>query len=521
MVEPALHGSVGAAGAALPEPLLPALSENGLSQLADILALDIRAGDVLALEGDLGAGKTTFARALIRALSGGLITEVPSPTFTLVQSYDTGRIAVHHIDLYRLESPEAARELGLDELAAMGALLVEWPERAGNSLPANRLVIRIEDGENSELRRVTLVGQGAWRERALRIARVVRLLKSAGWQEDPVRPLSGDASRRSYARISSEGRSVLMMSSPPLPDRPAIRDGKPYWAIAHSARDVRGYLAVGRALARLGLSVPEVLVADAPNGLLLIEDLGDRLFTDVLAGEADPRPLYRSVTDVLLHLCNHPPPLHLPLPDGSNYDLPAFDLGALTIEIEQFLDWYWPFAFGEPASDATRRAFLSAWAKALAQVSDVLSSWVLRDVHAQNLFWLPERPGLRCVGIIDFQDALRGHAAYDLVSLLQDARRDVPEPLEEEMLTHYLAEAARLLDGFDRGQFLTAYAIFGAQRATKILGIFTRLSLRDGRNRYLAHLPRVWRSLQRNLRHPSLVEVESWLADNIPTEKRL
>jgi aminoglycoside/choline kinase family phosphotransferase len=134
---------------------------------------------------------------------------------------------------------------------------------------------------------------------------------------------------------------------------------------------------------------------------------------------------------------------------------------------------------------------------------------------------MPERPGLRCVGIIDFQDALRGHAAYDLVSLLQDARRDVAEPLEKEMLTYYLAEASRLVDGFDCGQFLTAYAIFGAQRATKILGIFTRLTLRDGRNGYLAHLPRVWRSLERNLRHPSLVAVESWLADNIPTEKRV
>jgi hypothetical protein len=192
----------------------------------------------------------------------------------------------------------------------------------------------------------------------------------------------------------------------------------------------------------------------------------------------------------------------------------------MQIEVELLLDWYWPVLHGERVSPEVRAEFLALWGEVFDRLQQEPPACVLRDFHSPNLLWLPDRSGLARVGIIDFQDAQRGSTGYDLASLLQDARVDVPEALEARLLEHYLREAAKADPAFDADTFKFAYAALGAQRNTKILGIFVRLSRRDGKAQYLTHLPRIWRYVERNLRNPRLAGLAAWYDRYFPAETR-
>jgi aminoglycoside/choline kinase family phosphotransferase len=215
-----------------------------------------------------------------------------------------------------------------------------------------------------------------------------------------------------------------------------------------------------------------------------------------------------------------PVPASLPLPDGTGYTLPRRDRDAFEIEIELLLDWYWPTLKGEPAPEGVRAEFLALWAPVLDRLLALPGGWFLRDYHSPNLFWLPERKGIARVGIIDFQDALDEHFAFDLVSLLQDARVSVPEELEAELFAHYCAAIARREPAFDRAAFAAAYADFGAQRNTRLLGLWARLLERDGKPQYLQHIPRTWGYLARNLRAPALASLRAWYDRHFPPDVR-
>ncbi len=248
--------------------------EAATARLGEDLAMSLRPGDVLALKGDLGAGKSTLARALIRALADDAGLDVPSPTFTLVQSYDT-RVPVHHFDLYRLSSASELEELGFDEALAQGAALVEWPERAEATLPANALWIElVHQGEG---RLASLSGQGAAFERAARSLAMRDFLASAGWGEATRRHFVGDASARSYEIVSRAGLEPrVLMNSPRLVLGPPVRDGKPYAEIAHTAQSVTAFVAIDRALLAAGVSVPEIHAEDLEQGFLLLGASGLR-----------------------------------------------------------------------------------------------------------------------------------------------------------------------------------------------------------------------------------------------------
>jgi aminoglycoside/choline kinase family phosphotransferase len=192
----------------------------------------------------------------------------------------------------------------------------------------------------------------------------------------------------------------------------------------------------------------------------------------------------------------------------------------LAVEVELLPDWYWPAARGTPIPDEARAAFVSAWDEAFAHLDAGPKGWVLRDYHSPNLVWLPDREGFRRAGMLDFQDALAGSLAYDLVSLLQDARLDVPAELEADLLAYYVRMRSAVTPGFDRDAFLFAYAALGAQRNTKILGIFARLAKRDGKRAYLRHIPRIWRYLERGLAHPGLSALARWFDAHFPAAIR-
>jgi aminoglycoside/choline kinase family phosphotransferase len=329
--------------------------------------------------------------------------------------------------------------------------------------------------------------------------------------------LNGDASARGYTRLVREGGTALLMDAPRAPDGPPIRGNLPYSRIAHLAEDVRPFVAVAEALRDAGLSSPQIYAADFDAGLLLIEDFGDLTFTCLAAQGQDLAPLYRLAVDGLLQLRRHPPAEVL-AGHGARHRLPDFDAGVLAIETELLTDWYMPAATGRETPPALREEFAAIWAQQFAWLLAEPSSWVLRDYHSPNLLWRPEQTGLARLGVIDFQDAMRGNLAYDLVSLLQDARIDPPSGIEADLLDYYCDRAAAAEPGFDRAGFLRAYRLLGAQRATKLFGIFIRLARRDGKRAYLQHLPRIVRYFESNIADPALAALKVWYDREVPRD---
>lgn len=502
--------------------LFPDLTETEVARLAQEVAFLLQPGDTLMLEGELGAGKSTFARALIRAIANDAAIEIPSPTFTLVQSYETPRFEVAHLDLYRLSSPDEIVELGIDAALARGVAIVEWPSRAEGRIRSH-LTLRFDEAGSIDRRNVLIRGTVDAAARLDRFAAIRTFLQRAGWGDAATSfsYLQGDASPRRYARLAKpDGSHAILMDSPPKPDGPPIRDGKSYSAIAHLAEDVRAFVAIDRALEAAGVSVPHILAEGLAEGLLLIEDFGDEVFAaEVRKGREQPA-LWKRAVDALLAVEAAPPPKRMSLSDGSSFELPSADLGVLEIETELLLDWYWPALRGAEPPQSARDEFKALWKPLFLRVLAQPKTWLLRDYHSPNLIALDRRQPPRDVGIIDFQDAMIGPAAYDLVSLLQDARVDVPAELEATLFDRYVTAAAARDPRFDRAEFAFSYAALGAQRNTKILGIFARLAMRDGKKHYLAHLPRIWGYLERDLLHHDLVPLRAWYDNNLPPSLR-
>ena len=490
--------------------------EEATRRFATDLAGALEPGDLVTLSGDLGAGKTTFARALIRHLAGDDTIEVPSPTFTFVQNYELPRFTLVHADLYRVRSAAELAELGFDDVPDGAAVLMEWPDRAAGALPADRLDIAftLEPSAGPNVRQVRYTGYGAFAARAERIALVRGFIDEAGFGEAQRRRMQGDASTRIFERLTASNRTAVLMNAPRRPDGPPVRDGKPYSAIAHLAEDIVPYIALAAGLRRIDLSAPEILHADLDHGLILMEDLGDE---PIVSGNP-PAPVemrYATAVDLLASLHARDLPNRLPVTSALDYRLPRYDIGAFLIEAELLLDWYLP-SRGALVTTATRAAFDALWRETLWLALDDPPTWVLRDYHSPNLLWLPQREGIARIGLVDFQDALLGPAAYDVASLLQDARVDVPENMEMNLLGRYVRTRLSHDRTFDTGGFTLLYATLAAQRATKILGIFARLQRRDGKPQYLRHMPRLWNYLQRSLAHPALVALKGWYAANVP-----
>ncbi len=487
-----------------------------LAVLARVLAPLLKAGDVLLLLGEIGAGKTAFARALIRTLAGDARLDVPSPAFALHQIYETPRLRVSHFDFYRLKGELEVAELGLDDVLASDLVIAEWPERAGDRLPASRLEIGFEETADPERRRLTLTGREAFAPRLARFKPMLDLLRAAGWDRAAIEPLGGDASVRLYYRLHRDGETALLMDWPRQPDGPPIRDGLPYSHIAHLAEGVTPFAAIASALRDAGIAAPRVLAQDLEAGLLLIEDFGDAVYQTMARRGDDMRPLYPLAVEALIALRFSPPPPVISC-GGAVHTLPRYDAQALGIEVELLIDWYVPFVTGQPARPEQRASFIELWREQIGWLlAQGESAWVLRDYHSPNLIWRAGETGLARLGVIDFQDALIGHSAYDLVSLLQDARIDLPAGLEAEMFDAYCAATIARQPDFARAAFSRAYAVLGAQRNTKILGIFARLALRDGKRGYLQHLPRIERYVAQNLEHPALAGLKAWMARELP-----
>jgi N-acetylmuramate 1-kinase len=491
-------------------------NETATAHLMADLALLIGPGDVITLSGDLGAGKTVAARALIRYLAGDDAIEVPSPTFTLAQSYDLPPFPLVHADLYRVNDPTELEEIGLSPLPEGFVALIEWPERAASALPADRIEIALSHRPalGSTARAAEITGYGKAAAQVARLKALRQFLADAGHAEAKRQRMAGDASIRSYARLIRDNDVVILMNFPRRPDGPAIYEGKSYSAAVHLAEDVKPFVAIDNGLRERGFSAPGIHHADLDAGFLITEDFGSAAFV-----EGDPpRPIverYEAATDVLAALHRQTLPEVLPLSPQLSYAIPVFGTDALMVEAGLMLEWYLPDRGVEP-TDSMRAEFVGIWRDLLSKPAAAARTWVLRDFHSPNLIWLGERTDIARVGIIDFQDAVLGPAAYDLVSLLQDARLDVPEQLELALLTRYIKARRASDDTFDPAEFAETYAVMSAQRNTRLLGTFARLNRRDGKPQYLRHQPRIWTYLNRSLAHPVLSHAREWYSANVP-----
>ena len=350
-------------------------------------------------------------------------------------------------------------------------------------------------------------------------------LQNAGWGAAERFPLTGDASTRRYIRLQRGNETALLMDQPqgaeaptaPANATPDERKALGYNAVARLAgADCGRFVAAANYLTGIGLSAPKIYAADAPAGYVLMEDLGADLFTDSLAKGVSEELLYKGAAEVLARIHADAAPAVLP-PDKV---LHAYDETALIAEVDLLTEWFFPAGLGRAATQTEIDDFHGLWHAALAPVLKTRPVFVHRDYHAQNLMWMPGRDGAARVGLIDFQDGVAGSPAYDLISLTEDARRDVSADTAKLTLTHYLDTMRAQGTPVDETQFGLEMALYAAQRNTKIVGIFARLARRDGKTRYLDLLPRVWSYLNTDLNHPALTGLKSWYDRVIPFAAR-
>ncbi|MEL6921560.1 MAG: tRNA (adenosine(37)-N6)-threonylcarbamoyltransferase complex ATPase subunit type 1 TsaE [Pseudomonadota bacterium] len=486
---------------------LPGLSEPDLHQLAADIAIASRPGDCIALSGELGAGKTSFSRAFIRFLAGADI-DVPSPTFTLVQQYAVAAyMTIHHFDFYRIADPDEVIELGLDEALATGLALIEWPEKVPDAIPADATRIIITPATGDSERRD--VGIDTHCE-AIRQSLAVRHFLNAHGAPSAARAhMTGDASTRRYETIDKQGERQILMIAPRQPDGPPVRDGKPYSQLAHLAEDIVPFIAIGSTLEARGFRAPHIRGFDLGEGFMLLEDLGPGKIVD--DGQNPIATRYEAAVKCLVALHEQPWSPDLAA-GGLHHTLPPFDENVFVMEASLLPEWYVPAETGRQLADDMIAEFNGILRALWGQLDTEKYTILLRDFHSPNIIFDASRRGVEAIGLIDFQDALWGPGAYDVMSLVHDARVTIPDSLGADLVTAYCAARKQTNSKFDETRFRREAAICTAQRLCKILGIFHRLNKRDGKPAYLAYLPRVRGYLQTALDHDALHPLADWWA---------
>lgn len=497
--------------------------ESATQRLGQDIAAVLKKGICLHLVGDLGAGKTTLARSIIRALCGAPDLAIPSPTYTLIETYQAVSVTCGHADLYRLSDPEEVLDLGLEEVLHDGLLLIEWPDKGAGLTPKANLRISLS---GDFPRQASLDGDAALVAELERSLAIRHFLDAAGWPDAWRQPLKGDASKRTYETIiNTETAHTAILMNAPEEDRALPDDGeKGYAERVHLALDVGPFVAIDQILRKNGFRAPQIYDADLDQGLLLLESLGAQGVVE----EGKPvAERYLASAELLAEIHQIAWPVAIDYAPGRRHTIEAFDGEILTTEASLLLDWYLTHETRCPATAPARNDFQAIWQDLAQDLAAGPKTLVLRDFHSPNILWQGRKKGrsgpvdqreTERIGLIDFQDALIGSPAYDLASLGQDARVTIEPDLEASILTAYVASCARLnaANGrrFDEAQLRRHYAILAAQRAIKILGIFARLSYRDGKRSYMQHIPRLKLYLQRTLIDPRLARLKIWCQEH-------
>ena len=489
------------------------VDEAASARVASWLAAALDGPCLIFLHGDLGVGKTAFARGLIRAICGQA-TQVPSPSFALVQPYEAS-VPIWHADLYRLANPQEIDELGLLEAVTDHICLIEWPQNGDGALPEADIHVTLDMAAHGRLISIEAGADilAALGKTAARDAALTDFLSNTDWRAADRMPLAGDASTRRYERLVSAtdnktgkeaGResSAVLMDWQAMPDGPPVYDGKPYSQIAHLAEAMPRFADMVNWLRDVGMAAPQLYACDRDKGFAVLEDFGDR---HLAAPETGIEPIDRAVfyyeaVENLLYLHSHSPPDFLAVYDGA----------VQAVEAALFTDWFLPWR-GIEIDAAAQKEWHDIWRRLGDDLMKTDKVTVLRDYHSVNLIWRDAAQGRHRIGLIDVQDALQGHAAYDVASLVCDARINVSAGNREHMLAHYMDKRFGD-DAAARRAFTDAFAIACVQRNLKIAGIFIRLAERDGKPAYLAHMPRIIGYLKTHLQAPVLQPVAAWLA---------
>ncbi len=485
--------------------------ETDSLQFAGWLASLLKAGDIVFLKGDLGTGKTTMARGIIRTLCGHN-TAVPSPTFTLVQKYQASGLDILHADLYRLNEPEEVYELDLFSHHE-SLVLLEWGEMLEDSAMRSIFVdkINIDFKEQDGGRLVMLSGSAHFMARLAsyqtfyeRSQAAKVFIEKAGFGKARRNIVAGDASGRRYERLqTTNGADVIFMDWP--------QDGafNKYARQVKLGEQTQSFVAIAGYLNGIGLGAPEIYERDLAQGFMLLEDFGSVSLTDLIDTQSASLPVvYGEAIEVLAQLHATCPEQKLNI-EGVSHQLSLMDRQVMAYEVELFCEWYVPHC-GKSLKSAARVQWQLIWQKLFARLEAAALPrvLVLRDFHSPNIIWRDDAQAAARIGLIDVQDALIGSPIYDLVSLLQDARRNVPLKQLERSYQQYLAST-----GFDTHSVNCHYHILSAQRNLRICGVFARLAMRDGRTEYLKHLPRVLAYIELALEHPDLHELKNWLQE--------
>lgn len=469
----------------LPTPIWTQALGRALSQRAQV-------GDVFALVGDLGTGKSTLARDFIRALTSAA-EDVPSPTFTLVQTYDYAAVPIWHMDAYRLTDLSEAQELGLEYAFEDAICLIEWPDRVAEILPpAQTTWIKLD--QEADGRRVKLLPPPEAEVRYDNIAREVARWALVLQQDPPYQKLTtiaGDASGRQYFRATSPKTSSETSGET---SRAILMDAA---ALPHV---ITPFVAASDHLRALGLSAPRTIAVDPQQALLLSEDLGPVAFKDVVAD--DPQTGYQTFIAALHVLQSSAAPAH-----WTDHVGPRIMADRVAEELTRFLTWYLPAAQDKAVTPQEQADFIALWHDLLAPSLAAPQVFSVLDCIHDNLFWLPERTGVARIGFIDVQDAVLAPPVYDLMSLLWDVRHPVPQPLRDHLLEHFAGQRDLSFDEAQRD-----VALWSVQRNLKILGTFIRLAQQEGRVGYMRHLPVVRHMIHEQLGHPALAPVAAWLS---------
>lgn len=479
--------------------------EAALTRFAGDFALALRVGDCIALHGDLGAGKTTFSRAVIRALSADFsgTLDVPSPTYTLVQQYDCA-LPVSHFDLYRITDPDELEELGLDAALENGVALIEWPERGGTHLPSDCVNLSLQEPDSDpDARTMSITGPDDFIERLEHSLAVRTFLAESGHASSHRVAFPGDASTRTYEFIhGGADQPVILMDAPRMPDGPAIYDGLPYSQVVHLAEDVRPFVAISSLLISKGFCAPAIFAHDLDAGLLLLENLGsDKIVDD------NNRPIsdrYIAVAETLAKVHDITWPKTIALPDGSSHTIPRYDVRAMRTGLSLLPDW-WGKENGLSGDQV--EALYALWTPVFERFQNGYDDLIIRDYHSPNIIWRGEKTGSDRIGIIDHQDALIGPGVYDLASLTQDARTIVPHELQQAMMDAYCA--ARRTK-FDEAQLREDTATLCAFRNSRLLGLWVRLDVRDNKPRFRGYVNQTKTYLSQALSHPALADLRAW-----------
>jgi len=319
-----------------------------------------------------------------------------------------------------------------------------------------------------------------------------KFLEDNGWKGAKRIMLAGDASFRRYERLFLHSNTAVLMDA--LPDK----------------EDIRPFMKIAKYLIANNLSAPHILASDTENSLLLVEDLGDDLFARVLEKEPHRElELYIAAADVLVQLFREA--------ERKVYsDIPVFDIERMLQQVLRLPEWFIPMVSGEACAYSLKKEYLELWENVLSRMPEMRQVMVLYDFHAENLLWLSTRERWGCTGLLDFQDAMIGSPAYDMVSFLEDARRDVSAETVAKTIEYYLEQTS-----IPKRDFMLSYHIMGAQRNFRIIGTFARLSVRDRKLHYLSYMPRVWRHIEYDLSHPLLAPLKDWIEKNIKLEWRI